>query len=125
MPEYSYTCLKCNTKFSVIKSISDYKPKEKCPECKLIGEVIRDLETDWNSLVGAVVRGDDQITVGELAKRNTERLSNDEKAALTHKHKTEGYETIEQAQERTGLDFYGKRGARQPSNTQRKRDPRK
>lgn len=125
MPEYSYVCLKCHESFSVVRSISKYKPKEKCPKCKLTGNVQRDLETDWDTMHGGVIRGDHEITVGELAKRNSERFSDDYKAALTHKHKTEGYETIEEAQKRTGLDFYGEKGKRNPSEVQKKKDPKK
>ena len=125
MPEYSYVCYKCKKGFSVIASFSNYKAQETCPVCNLAGHVQRDLEIDWDSLVGSVIRGDDEITLGELAKRNSARLSNDEKAALTHKHRTEGKETVEQARQRTGLDFYGEQGSRKPSDTQRKSDPRR
>ena len=81
MPCYSYKCSnpKCGELTESFQSIKDYTPLVKCPKCKK-KTLIRNLKADLPS--GSVKKGDDQLTVGELAKRNTERFSRDYKEHL-------------------------------------------
>ncbi len=63
--------------------MKDYTGSAACPKC---GETSnsRNLLVDNPSTF--VVRGDDQITLGELAERNSKRFSPDKKAHLFEKH---------------------------------------
>ncbi len=46
MPIYSYQCSNCKQQFEVVKSIQQYKSKEKCLFCHKIRHVTRDFFTD-------------------------------------------------------------------------------
>ena len=37
-PTYEYDCLKCDAKYSVIKSIKSYDGKDRCPDCGNVGD---------------------------------------------------------------------------------------
>lgn len=45
MPEYNYICPKCNNRFAVEKSMSQYNPHEKCPVC--FSEANRDMTINY------------------------------------------------------------------------------
>lgn len=86
MPTYSYFCPDCNTDFELFFHIKDYIEKPQCINCG---------KTDTNRLyckdvgtqVASVKKSDSELkTIGDLANRNRDRLSNDEKSALYHKH---------------------------------------
>lgn len=85
MAIYTFKCTnkKCKTVVESCQSIKDYQPLITCPTCKK-DTLVRDYESDLPS--GSVKRGDHQITVGELAKRNTERFSEDYKEHLHNKN---------------------------------------
>ena len=86
MPSYSYSCLNCKTSFELFYSFKDYIQNPKCPCCKkktTEREYIKDLKT----LNSSIKKSDSELkTVGDLAKRNADRLSNDEKRHLHDKH---------------------------------------
>jgi putative FmdB family regulatory protein len=85
MPEYTYYCENCDDKFSMISSISKYREKETCEVCGAICD--RSYEDDLPTLNSSVVKSDSELkTIGDLARRNSDRFSNDQKAALYHKH---------------------------------------
>lgn len=78
MPQYSYSCPKCNDSFEIYLSLTDYKPQQNCPNCKsLCG---RDLCLDCD------ITPNIPKTVGSLADKNTDKMSADQKAALKEKH---------------------------------------
>lgn len=81
MPSYSYICTnkKCKFKFSVFKHMSEYERQERCPKCSH-EECCRDYQEDLP--VASVKKGDNEITLGHLASRNTERMSDDQKEAI-------------------------------------------
>jgi len=84
MPEYSYECDSCGSKFSLISSISSYKAHPKC-ECGQ--KANRSYREDCLTINGSVKKGDGELkTLGDLAMRNTERMSEDQKAELHAKH---------------------------------------
>ncbi len=83
MPIYTFKCSGCRHQFEIIMSMKKYTTNHLCPKCKS-EEVGRDYMED--QLISTIKLSDDQLKLGHLAKRNTERLSNDEKAHLDHKH---------------------------------------
>lgn len=85
MPDYTYYCNTCDNAFELFFYIKDYKEKVRCPECKTVCK--RDYQEDMLSLNASVKKSDSELkTLGDLANRNRDRLSNDEKNALDHKH---------------------------------------
>jgi putative FmdB family regulatory protein len=79
LPTYSYKCEECNHRFESFQSFKDFTPLTTCPNCNQ-NTLVRDYQSDLPS--GSVKKGDDQLTVGELAARNTERFSEDYKEHL-------------------------------------------
>ncbi len=84
MPTYTYFCQTCKGSFDLIASISTYKDKQKCPSCnKICGRDYNDMLT----LSSSVVKSDSELrTIGDLANRNRDRLTADQKADLDRKH---------------------------------------
>lgn len=86
MPTYSYICSDCLTAFELFFNISSYQANPKCQNCGS-KKTERDYETDMRSIVNSVIKSDSELkTIGDLANRNRDRLSSDEKAHLTNKH---------------------------------------
>lgn len=85
MPEYSYLCEKCSNTFSLVFSIRDYIEHPKCDDCG--SKCIRNYSEDLISLNMSIRKSDSELkTVGDLAQRNSERMSEDQKAHLYKKH---------------------------------------
>lgn len=85
MPEYSYKCDSCLYRFSVVTSIREYQESIPCEKCKELSS--RDYLEDLSSLNTSVKLGDNDLkTLGHLAQRNTERMSEDQKQDLYRKH---------------------------------------
>lgn len=85
MPEYTYKCSKCESKFSVICNIVSYQDHPKC-ECGST-QTDRCYVEDCLTINGNVRKSDSELkTIGDLALRNTERMSEDQKSDLYHKH---------------------------------------
>lgn len=91
MPEYTFICNACKDDFSIFASIREYdsllgKKKISCPNCKS-KSVTRDYLGDCSTIAGSVKKGDDELkTIGDLANRNRDRMSEDQKAELYKKH---------------------------------------
>jgi putative FmdB family regulatory protein len=86
MPTYSYVCNDCNGLFELFFRISAYQESPKCEKCGS-KHTSRNYDKDMSTLFTSVKKGDGELkTLGDLAKRNTERMSNDQKAYLKHKH---------------------------------------
>lgn len=127
MPEYTFVCTECRDIFSVFMPMKKYIPKQKCPVCKKTLSVHRHYETDLSHITTSVKKGDDELKIGHLAARNTERMSSDEKADLTRKHNEYKYQESEKELPK-GMTRLGKDPEkRKLPATQRKRDikPRK
>jgi putative FmdB family regulatory protein len=86
MPTYSYSCLDCQNSFELFFTIAQYTDKPKCEACQS-NNTCRDYQTDMKSIVNSVIKSDSELkTIGDLANRNRDKLSNDQKAHLEHKH---------------------------------------
>lgn len=86
MPTYSFLCNSCNSSFELLSTISAYRENPKCEHCGST-KTYRDYDKDMSTLVTSVKKGDGELkTLGDLAQRNTERMSNDQKAYLKYKH---------------------------------------
>jgi len=86
MPTYSYCCNKCSQEFELFFYIKDYIEKPSCIYCKsknTTRSYIKDVSTQNTS----VRKMDSELkTVGDLANRNRDKLSEDEKISLFNKH---------------------------------------
>lgn len=71
MPTYEYQCSNCEHGFYAAQSIKD-EPLKRCPECKK-HKLVRQFGTPEFFVMGAEAK-----TVGELAKRNTGKMSADQ-----------------------------------------------
>ena len=84
MPTYSYICEKCSAKFELFAHFSDYTDHPKCIECsskKTIRSYVDDL------CMTVVKKSDSELkTIGDLANRNRDRMSQDQKIELSQKH---------------------------------------
>ena len=72
MPEYSYMCEGCGHKWTVFRHMSEYKPKEECPECAEIESVFRDFEED-NIYGGYSYSLSETKTLGHYADKQSEK----------------------------------------------------
>jgi len=86
MPCYTYCCEKCEAKFELVVPIKDYVDQPKCEHCnskkthRLYMEDIKTLNT-------SIKKSDSELkTLGDLANRNRDRLSQDHKISLEQKH---------------------------------------
>lgn len=86
MPVYSYLCEKCNKSFELFFSYSQYTEHPKCLECGS-KQTNRNLVLDANTISSSVKKSDSELkTIGDLANRNRDKLSDDEKKHLYDKH---------------------------------------
>lgn len=86
MPTYTYFCKSCNSEFELFMYIKDYTEKPKCPLCKS-KTTSRNYIDDLLTLNTSVKKADSELkTLGDLANRNRDRLSDDQKQALHEKH---------------------------------------
>jgi putative FmdB family regulatory protein len=85
MPSYSYRCSHCEECFEIFSTISTYKERIKCPKCRYMS--YRDYSIDIVTLSSTVKKSDSELkTLGDLALRNAEKFSVDEKHHLYQKH---------------------------------------
>lgn len=95
MPTYTYQCSKCESVFETVCSVKDYKEKVKCPDCSSI-KTFRRYVDDLSTLNASVKKSDSELkTIGDLAQRNTDRMSDDHKAHLYNKHNSYKEDTSE------------------------------
>lgn len=86
MPTYTYSCGSCGKKFEMFFYISDYNPTPTCLFCSN-PKTERSYIDDISSVQGSVIKSDSELkTIGDIANRNRDRLSNDQKQELYHKH---------------------------------------
>lgn len=86
MPIYSYKCDKCNHIFELFFNISSYVEHPRCVKCNATN-ANREYVLDASTQVSFVKKSDSELkTIGDLAMRNTERMSDDEKSSLYMKH---------------------------------------
>jgi DNA-directed RNA polymerase subunit RPC12/RpoP len=86
MPSYTYICGGCSKKFEMFFYIKDYKPNPICPYCSSI-YTDRSYIDDVGSVQNSIVKHDSELkTLGDLANRNRDKMSNDQKLELHTKH---------------------------------------
>jgi putative FmdB family regulatory protein len=86
MPTYTYNCEKCKKTFELFFYIKDYTEK---PKCELCGSksTHRCYALDAATQSTSVKKSDSELkTIGDLANRNRDRLSADQKLELDKKH---------------------------------------
>lgn len=92
MPTYSYYCSKCKKGFELFCTIKDYKEIQPCPKCSS-EETYRQYINDVLTQTSTVRKGDSELkTIGDLARRNSDKFSEDEKIHLYQKHNSYKYE---------------------------------
>lgn len=86
MPTYSYQCIDCNKGFELFFYIKDYIEKPPCTHCEsnnTCRRYVEDVLTQNNS----VKKSDSELkTIGDLANRNRDKLTDTQKADLYYKH---------------------------------------
>jgi hypothetical protein len=86
MPEYTYLCSSCGLKFNIVCSISSYKECIKCNGC-FLKKAERAYIDDLASMNMSIKKSDSELkTIGDIANRNRDKLSNDQKSSLDMKH---------------------------------------
>ena len=86
MPTYTFNCDNCSQIFEIFLSINKYDSQQHCPSCNS-KKVHRDYITDCSSISTSIKKSDSELkTLGDLANRNRDRMSNDQKVILHKKH---------------------------------------
>lgn len=86
MPTYTFLCEDCGNKFELFFSIKDYTEKPKCSRCGK-KKTCRSYQDDLLCVTGSVIKSDSELkTIGDLANRNRDKLSDDRKKELYEKH---------------------------------------
>lgn len=86
MPTYSYSCTDCNKDFELFFYIKDYISDPTCIFCSSKDTHRRYID-DVITQNCSVKKSDNELkTLGDLANRNRDRLSQDEKTHLDQKH---------------------------------------
>jgi putative FmdB family regulatory protein len=86
MPTYSYICSDCNKNFELFFYIRDYCEQPKCTHCSS-SDTHRHYINDVLTQSASIKKSDSELkTIGDLANRNRDRMSDDQKNELTSKH---------------------------------------
>jgi putative FmdB family regulatory protein len=86
MPNYSYECLKCKKHFELFFYIKDYTDNPQCVYCKS-KKTNRLYVLDVATQSTSVKKSDSELkTLGDLANRNRDKMTDDQKNELYHKH---------------------------------------
>jgi putative FmdB family regulatory protein len=86
MPTYSYLCTDCNLKFELFFYMNDYNPNPVCEKCQSLNTKRR-FTDDAKTINGSVRKADSELTtIGDIANRNRDKLSADEKHHLDLQH---------------------------------------
>lgn len=86
MPSYSYFCSDCKKDFELFFYIKDYVPQPCCQHCGS-KNTDRDYISDVMTQSSSVKKSDSELkTIGDLARRNSDKFSEDEKVHLYRKH---------------------------------------
>jgi len=86
MPTYSYTCDSCHSDFELFFYIKDYTENPECISCGS-SKTSRCITKDAITLNASVKKSDSELkTIGDLANRNRDKMSEDQKINLYNKH---------------------------------------
>ena len=86
MPTYTYFCQNFQLVFEKFANISDYQDKEICPQCGYSRKVSREFAQDAKTIHTNIITSDNEITIGQLASRNTKKMTRDEKIDKYYEH---------------------------------------
>lgn len=108
MPTYTYFCDNCNEMFELFSYIKDYQLNPNCSKC-LAKETHRLYAVDAATQSTSVKKSDSELkTIGDLAMRNTDRMTDDQKADLYQKHNSYKEEKIETKPLPKGMSYMKK-----------------
>ena len=97
MPTYSYKCDHCNHEFELFFYIKDYVEKPTCVACHSY-ETHRRYTDDVLTQNSSIKKSDSELTtIGDLANRNRDKMSTDQKQALYAKHNEYKEQTSDKA----------------------------
>ena len=83
---YSFICRSCKKEFEEVLTRQQYENFQVVCSCGS-DKVSRDYQTDLEGLVGSVKKSDSELrTIGDIAARNTERYSDDQKLEMRKQH---------------------------------------
>ena len=86
MPTYSYSCDTCQNNFELFFTIKDYVANPKCIICQNQNTFRRYVD-DILTQNCSIKKSDNELkTIGDLANRNRDKLSSDEKQNLYIQH---------------------------------------
>lgn len=86
MPTYTYVCNSCKKKSECFFYIKDYKSSIQCVYCFSL-DTERSYSDDLLSVQSSIIKHDSELgTIGDLANRNRDKMSDDKKAELFQKH---------------------------------------
>lgn len=109
MPSYTYHCDSCSKSFELFFYIKDYKEQPNCSYCNSI-RTHRSYIDDVITQSASVKKADSELkTIGDLAMRNTERMSDDQKAELYIKHNSYKEDKIETKPLPKGMSYMNKK----------------
>lgn len=84
MPEYTYVCDACGLKTEVFFTLNDYQENI---ECSCAAQMRRSYQDDLMGMTNSVIKSDSELkTIGDLANRNRDKMSDDHKQGLFKKH---------------------------------------
>ena len=87
MPSYTYYCEKCNKSFSIFSTIREYQEEVDCRYDSCKHTCSRYYKEDMLSISSSVRKSDSELkTLGDLANRNRDKMSKDQRVALDKKH---------------------------------------
>lgn len=108
MPTYTYFCNKCNEMFELFYYIKDYQSNPSCSKC-LTKKTYRLYDVDVATQSVSIKKLDSELkTIGDLAMRNTDRMTEDQKAELHRKHNSYKEEKIETKPLPKGMSYMKK-----------------
>jgi putative FmdB family regulatory protein len=86
MPTYSYECRACLNRFELFSYIKDYKQQPQCPRCRKY-QTNRLYLVDVATQNCSIKKSDSELkTIGDLANRNRDKLTNEQKTELYNQH---------------------------------------
>lgn len=104
MPNYTYGCDSCGNEFEIFSYIKDYQSNPICPQCKAKSHRLYVVDVLTQS--ASVKKSDSELkTLGDLAKRNSDRMSDDQKISLYQKHNSYKEEKIETKPLPSGMSY--------------------
>lgn len=108
MPTYTYYCSECNKQFELFSYIKDYDSTPECPKCKR-QDTYRLYDVDIRTQSASVKKGDSELkTLGDLALRNRDKMTEDQRQELYAKHNDYKEDTAPKKELPKGMSYMKK-----------------